>query len=107
MRRAGNVELPLLAGSIDVAAVVAEAAERERFAARQRRELEWIALKAWWHANRALKRAERRGKAQLMIEAQRDVTQVAAQYGEALASGLKKWEAVQQELRRRGYRRLD
>lgn len=104
---AGEIDLSRQAGTIDVRQAVSEAAERQRFVARQQRNLEWIALKAWWQATRRLKAAEGRGKTEAIAAARRDLIRTVEVFGPTLTTAREKWKMARLELRRRGYQRLD
>ncbi len=64
---------------------------------RQQRNLEWIALKAWWASTRVLKRAEASGRRHRITEAHRQRHRVIEVYGSSLKRARVKWRRAKRE----------
>lgn len=99
--------LPRLRGSIDIGdgksgeiCLSDIHSDQERLAdylIRQQRDLEWIALKAWWASSRELKRAKASGNLQRITKAHQQRRRVIVFYGPALKRARLKWRQAQRE----------
>lgn len=85
-------------GEINVAEVMAEQERLAAWLGRQQREVEWIALKQWWQADRAVRQAETPSDRQRAIALRARTEWL---YREALKRAWLKWHRAQEELRAR------
>lgn len=92
--------IPLVEGTSGEIRLTELHSDQERLAdylSRQQQDLEWIALKAWWSAGRALTRATDTGNAKRIEVAKRDRRKVIELYGPALRRARVKWRRARKE----------